>query len=156
MFKRILVATDFGEPAASAVDMAVTLASTFNAELLVFHAYWFPPIGYAAFAEGLSSLMSDLIDQDEKTFDGVVAAVRARYSRTDGVLVNAEPWGAILEAAKDRKADLVIVGTHGRRGLSRLFLGSVAERVVRLSPVPVLTAPGREDADAKGRMMSPG
>ena len=51
VFKRVLVATDFDEPASCAVDVAVTLASTFEAELLLFHAYWFPPIGYATYAE---------------------------------------------------------------------------------------------------------
>ena len=60
----------------------------------------------------------------------------------------------ILQAAKEGGADVIVLGTHGRRGLSRVFLGSVAEKVVRLSPVPVLTIPGHADAAAKSRAQS--
>ena len=56
-------------------------------------------------------------------------------------------WEQILEVVKARNADLIVMGTHGRRGLSRLFLGSVAEKVVRISPVPVLTIRGPLDGD---------
>jgi nucleotide-binding universal stress UspA family protein len=65
------------------------------------------------------------------------------------VLAHGEPWKQILEIAKERMADIIVMGTHGRRGLSRVFLGSVAEKVVRLSPVPVMTVPGKTDRRAR-------
>jgi len=147
IFKRVLVAIDFGEPSTRAVDVAVALASTFEAELLVMHAYWFPPVAYSGFTDGIAWQATDLMEQDAKTFDAALAGVRARHPRTEGVLLTGEPSAMILQAAKEG-------GAHGRRGLSRVFLGSVAEKVVRLSPVPVLTIPGHADAAAKSRAQS--
>jgi nucleotide-binding universal stress UspA family protein len=154
-FRRILVATDFSEPANHAIDIAIALASAFGAELVVFHAYWFPPIGYAAFAEGLCWPTTDMLAQDTKVFDATVDRVKLRYRRTEGTLVSGEPSASILEAVKSRDVDVIVLGTHGERGLARVLLGNVAEKVVRLSPVPVLAIPGNADAVAKESTASP-
>jgi nucleotide-binding universal stress UspA family protein len=71
--------------------------------------------------------------------------VRARRAgvRARGVLVEGTPFDRIVRVARAERADLVVMGTHGRTGLGRFFLGSVAERVVATSPVPVLTVRGR-------------
>jgi len=75
--------------------------------------------------------------------------VRAEGPRTDAVFRQGTPFDVILDVAKSEGCDLIVIGTHGRRGVARVLLGSVAERVVRLSPVPVLTvhpAPRAEKA----------
>ena len=65
-----------------------------------------------------------------------------------------DPAQAILDTAKERGADLIVMGTHGRRGLSHVLLGSVAERIVRLSPVPVLTVSGKAEREAKEKALT--
>jgi nucleotide-binding universal stress UspA family protein len=75
--------------------------------------------------------------------DRALEKTRATFPRAESVLVRGDPCEGILHVARERNADLIVMGTHGRRGLSRAFLGSVAERVVRTSPTPVLTVGAR-------------
>jgi len=114
--------------------------------LTVTHAFFIAPFAYA---NGFYIPIEDVTREARATLDAAVAKIRERYPNVDGVLAHGEPWKEILNAAKTHKADLIVMGTHGRRGLSRVFLGSVAERVVRLSPVPVLTVSGRHAAEKK-------
>jgi len=143
-FKRILVPTDFGSAAARALDLALELAPSFDATVTLLHSGWLPPSYYAAY-EGLVWPTDELDLAAKKEFTGALAKAKARYGRVDGVLTSGETWQRILEVAKERNVDLIIMGTHGRRGLSRVFLGSVAEKVVRLAPVPVMTVPGEHE-----------
>jgi nucleotide-binding universal stress UspA family protein len=62
-----------------------------------------------------------------------------------------ESWRAVLLAAKDQQADLIVMGTHGRAGLERVFLGSIAEKIVRLSPIPVLTVSGKAQQQTRAK-----
>jgi nucleotide-binding universal stress UspA family protein len=137
--KRILVATDFGEPSARAVDAAIDLAKAFDASLTIVHSvdipsYAFLGAGYSgtdvvgAFEEGASESLADALRE-----------ARTRYPRAEALLRRGPAWQEVLAAVNDSGADLVVIATHGRRGISRALIGSVAERVVRLSPVPVLT-----------------
>ena len=68
-----------------------------------------------------------------------MSRVKAIYPNVDAKLVIGQHWERILEVTKQTGADLIVMGTHGRAGLSRVLLGSVAERVVNMSNVPVLT-----------------
>jgi nucleotide-binding universal stress UspA family protein len=74
-----------------------------------------------------------------------LAKAKARQANIESMLVTGETWRRILDVVKDRGVDLVVMGTHGRRGVSRVLLGSVAEKVVRLSPVPVVTVPAEAE-----------
>jgi nucleotide-binding universal stress UspA family protein len=141
-FKRILVAVDFSEPSTGAVDLALSIARPLDAELRLFHAMWFPPLPYSAFGDAGVWPTGEMFEQDANMFDAMVAQLKADYPRTTSKLVTAEPGTAILEEAREGGVDLIVMGTHGRRGVRHLLLGSVAERVVRLSPVPVLTVRG--------------
>lgn len=146
MFKHILVPTDFGEPAQAALDVALSLASSADAKLTLFHAYAFlmPIYSEAAWVPGAE------IERDARqALDEALSKVKKIYSKTESALTCGDPALEILRAATKLGADLIVIGTHGRRGLSRVLLGSVAEKVVRLSPVPVLTVPGAEDRKAK-------
>ncbi len=138
-FKQVLVPTDFSECSERALDVAVAIASKFEASITLLHASWLPPSAYAVYAAGLDWPTDEMAKAAQSALDVVVAQTQKRYARTDGLIVSGEPWQAILEGAKERHSDLIVMGTHGRRGVSRTLLGSVAEKIVRLSPVPVLT-----------------
>ncbi len=141
--ERILFPTDFSESSERAFDMALLLAREFGAELHMFHAvvlheddphnpsHHFPdPEAVRQRLEALAH--SAMADQRER-----VAAAEVRVRRIKSRGVSAAP--TILEYAGEWDADLIVVGTHGRRGPSHLLLGSVAEEVVSHSSCPVLT-----------------
>ena len=138
-FHHVLVPLDFEEPSQEALDVALALALVFDAKLTVFHAWDLPVYSYA----GLSYLPPDVAAVVEEAADTSLARVMAlaikSLPRAQSVLVRGSPAVEILDAAGRLKADLIVMGTHGRRGVSRMLLGSVAEKVVRSSPVPVLT-----------------
>jgi universal stress protein A len=140
-FKHILVATDLSPASDPALKEALVLAKENGAELLIAHAYQPPTILEAqslaggAYEEWDQSLREDV----EKRLQPIVEdAAREGVAAKPLVLAGA-PYEAIAEAAKENGADLVIMGTHGRRGVSRFFLGSVASRVISTAPCPVMT-----------------
>lgn len=137
-FEHLLVPTDFGEPAARALDLAIALASTLGSKLTILHAVWLAPSTLGS-PEGPYWPVDSLLKDDEADFDATLASAKARYPATTGMLVTGDPLLVIPSTAKRLGCDLVVMGTHGRRGLSRLVLGSVAEKIVRTSPVAVLT-----------------
>jgi nucleotide-binding universal stress UspA family protein len=137
MYERILVPTD-GSPEVDAVlDHATDLAATHDADL---HAlYVINTAGYAGLpgdgtVGGLDAMMNE---QGETALDR--AEERVGDCLTERVLVEGAPSERIVDHAREAGCDLIVMGTHGRGGIDRLLLGSVAERVVRTSPVPVLT-----------------
>lgn len=151
-FSRILVPIDFGETSTLALDTALSLAEKFGASVTLVHVSWIPPdLGFGA---NIRWPHEDISDGAKKAFFNAVADAKQRYARVDGAHVGGEPWQGILDTAVERDCDLIVMGTHGRRGLSRLFLGSVAEKVVRLSPIPVLTISGKAERDAKRDALS--
>jgi nucleotide-binding universal stress UspA family protein len=153
-FKHILVPTDFGEPASRALDLAIALASKFESKLTLFHASWMPPTADVAYGKGLPWPTDAYVQEAEKELAKVASRTREQFPQIESSVVKGEPWEEILRAAKERGADLIVMGTHGRRGLSRVFLGSVAEKVVRLSPIPVLTISGKAEQEAKEKALA--
>lgn len=141
-FKHILVPIDFGESSRRALDVAIDLAKSSEATLTLFHAFEIPALVYQGMMTAPVDLLTPVQEAAERQFDAELAALRARAPKATGTLVPGVPWQEILRAAKDHNVDLIVIGTHGRRGISRALLGSVAEKVVRLSPVPVLTVRG--------------
>jgi nucleotide-binding universal stress UspA family protein len=138
-FQRILVATDFGEISNLAIDRALDLARDVGARVTLLHVTPMPPYYYAAYAEGLAWPTEEIEGAARQALDESLAAARKKYDKVDAKLLTGSPRAQILDAVAQQKADLVVLGTHGRRGLVRAILGSVAESVVRTSPVPVLT-----------------
>lgn len=139
MFKNIIVATDFGEIAEHAVDRAVHLAKEVGAKVTLLHVAQMPPYYYGAYAEGLSWPTDELEGAARRALDKALARAKETYPLTEALLVVGVPQRRIVDTAVEREADLLVIGTHGRRGLARALLGSVAERVVRTAPMPVLT-----------------
>jgi nucleotide-binding universal stress UspA family protein len=137
--QHLLVPTDFGDASNRALELALALAAKLDGRITLLHATTLPPFYYAAYAEGLSWPTDELEGQARKELDTLVTRTRERHAKVEGQLMAGEPWESILEAATELRADLIVMGTHGRRGLPRALLGSVAEKTVRLSPIPVLT-----------------
>jgi nucleotide-binding universal stress UspA family protein len=146
--KHILVPTDFSDSSERALSMAIDLARTLQAKLTLVHVWSIPNVGYA---EALTWPIDEMEQAARRALDEVQGRTSKQLPGTEAVLQLGKEWQAILEVAKDRKVDLIVMGTHGRRGLPRLILGSVAEKVVRLSPIPVMTvgAPAPEPDSAR-------
>jgi len=142
--KNILVPTDFSEPAGAALDYAVAFAEKVHARVYVLHAYQLPVMG---FPDGMlisADITGRILDAANKALDECVSKYQGRNVEMVPLVKQADPREAIIAFAKDVGADLIVIGTHGRRGISRALIGSVAESVVRTSPVPVLTVHGSE------------
>ena len=158
-YKHILVATDFSASAERALELAIELAVTCDAKLTLFHASWLPPAAYAAYGthtEGIDWHADDVARAARQTLEDALARARERYPQAESAVAFGDACHAILESVVERGVDLVVMGTHGRRGLSHAVLGSVAEKIVRLSPVPVLTVSAEADRRASARSSTSG
>lgn len=146
ILKRILVPVDFSSGSLEALDYAVELAKPFDAELLVLFVV--EPVYYATPADlyGPSANLAMLLEEQQRFGREQLAALKARLAKEKidcaTVLQTGSPYQQIADLAKRRRVDLIIMATHGRTGLSHLFMGSVAERVVRSASCPVLTVRG--------------
>ena len=134
-FRHILAPTDFSEASRQGVDFAVKLALELEAALTLVYAYQPPNFAYFILDEVASSAEAQI----RGLLDEQLVRVRARFPKAEGVVRQGDPSHGILDAAKARGADLIVLSTHGRHGAQRVLLGSVAEKIARLSPVPVLT-----------------
>ena len=137
---RILLATDFSPGSRQARDSAHGLARRLGAEILVVHVS--EPL---AVVPG-SDLAADEAAMAQRALDGVVSELTRDGVTARGLLVPGEPAAEIVRLAERERADMVVVGTHGRSGLAHVLIGSVAERVVRRAPCPVLTVRHRAAA----------
>jgi nucleotide-binding universal stress UspA family protein len=138
----ILAPTDFSEGAARALAWARTLAQTFRAEIVVLHVLevpvnWTPLGGLGSIPTPLSPESVEQLASEAQTIVETVAQDAPEVSRR--LLRKGHPREVILAMIREVGADVVVMGTHGRRGVSHLLIGSVAEHVVRHSPVPVCT-----------------
>lgn len=144
----ILVATDFSPSAARAVATAADYARHFQAQLVILHAYRVD-IPVASPLTGGGYVLPDgffehLAKEARQRVEKVANEVAAQGVSAIGIAVDRHPATAIIDEAKARKADLIVMGTRGLTGLKHLALGSVADRVVRTAPCPVLTV-GHDD-----------
>jgi nucleotide-binding universal stress UspA family protein len=141
-FHHVLAPVDFEPCSQAALDTAVDLARAFEARLTVLHAWDIPAAAYSGRFAPTPEIWTSLGKAARQTLDAAMTRVRERAPGAEALLLQGSPASEILAAIEGTKADLVVLGTHGRHGLSRFVLGSVAEKVVRASPVPVLTVHG--------------
>jgi nucleotide-binding universal stress UspA family protein len=144
--KRILHATDFSKASARALQEAVKLARENSARLLVVHVI--EPTPYVAGGEfGGAEIYMKLEDAMKRNAQSSMSRLMQRLKKlkikAESLLLRGSAHEQIVKAAKSRKADIVVIGTHGRTGLSKLFLGSVAGKVVSLATCPVMTVRGK-------------
>jgi nucleotide-binding universal stress UspA family protein len=140
--KDILVATDFGEPADAALTYGRELARTYGATLHVLHIVddVYLRLGGDAYVAVLPELQRDAELAAQQRLDALLIDNDPQPLPVRKVTVtSAAPATAIVDYAKANGIDLIVVGTHGRRAVAHLLMGSVAERVVRTAPCPVLT-----------------
>ena len=139
--KHILVATDFSETADAALDYGRALARSFGATLHVLHvaADLYAPLGGDAYVAVLPELQKEAEMEARRHLDELLIDNDPEPLPVRPIVVNATaPAAAIVDCARNLGVDLIVVGTHGRGGMAHLFVGSVAERVVRTAPCPVL------------------
>ena len=137
---RILVPVDFSPSSDHALDFAVALAAALDATVYLLNVIAVPTFGIEEIGIALtSSVMADLVRTNQAAVDDLVEARKDRAKLAAGMLRTGDPRDTIVQVAHEIGADLIVMGTHGRRGLTRALLGSVAEAIVRTSPIPVVT-----------------
>ena len=138
--RTILVPVDFSDDSAKALDMAIELAQRFGAKLELIHCLLLQPGPVAPYAVVYSPpLQQEVQDAADTHVQNWVEKVRAAGVEASGGVSSLVPTEGIVGRAKKIGADLIVMGTQGHTGIKHAFLGSVAERTVRLAPCPVLT-----------------
>jgi nucleotide-binding universal stress UspA family protein len=154
--RTILVATDFSEASAAATSYAFQLARTLDATLCLLHVV---PESDIQVTRALQGHLESHIDPDallqtyytdaEKRLAALVESAHAAEFVQERLIVTGQPASEIVSWAAAKDVQLIILGTHGRSGLNRVMMGSVAEHVLRLAACPVLVVPGRQDVVAR-------
>jgi nucleotide-binding universal stress UspA family protein len=148
MTRRVLHPTDFSKASNAAFAKSLAEARENRSELVLVHVLS-PVIPIAAAGEGY--VTPSIYEQMEKSarasaqkqMERLLAKAKAARVRVRGMLLEGVAHEQIVRAAKRQRADVIVMGTHGRTGMARFFLGSVAARVAAMAPCPVLTVRGR-------------
>jgi len=139
MFYRIVVPTDFSACSEEAWRVARSVAATSHGELVLTHVLTEAPL----YRESILTQVRPVYEGARKWAEGAlgdwVAKARAEGLNARAALRTGVAYQQVVALATDERADLIVIGTHGRGGIDRALLGSVADRVVRLAPCPVLT-----------------
>jgi nucleotide-binding universal stress UspA family protein len=151
-FSKILAPTDFSDDSKLALSYAVELAQKFSAEIVVVHVDQpLAPVMMSELNPGLDVSTMNRIAEEQRMLalrelDQTTARLREQGSKARSLMRVGAPFLEIINSAVSENADLIVMGTHGRSGLAHVLMGSVAERVVRKAPCPVLTIrhPGRK------------
>lgn len=140
-FSKILFANDFSEGSNYAFDYALSLAKQFSAKLLLVHiinepvdlrGFYVPHISF-------DNLEKEIAEGAEKMMDRFCSENLAGFEQFEKYVLSGVPYEEIVKKADESGADLIIMGTHGRKGVDHLLFGSTAERVVRNANCPVMT-----------------
>jgi nucleotide-binding universal stress UspA family protein len=139
--KTILFPTDFSNGARAAMDHAISLAKDYQAKLILLYviqdisiAEWYIPSSISA-----GELVEDMQKSAWQEMDKWIAEVSKQVKDVEKMVVRGVPFVEIIQTAKERNADLIVIGTHGRTGIDHMLFGSTAEKVVRKAACPVLT-----------------
>jgi nucleotide-binding universal stress UspA family protein len=146
MSRRLLHPTDFSKASSAAFARAVAEAKQRRSELVLVHvlAPVIPVAGEGYVSPSIYEQMSASARAwAQKQMDRLVAKAKTARVRVRGLLLDGVAHEQIVRGAKRYRADLIVIGTHGRTGMARFFLGSVAARVAATAPCPVLTVRGR-------------
>jgi nucleotide-binding universal stress UspA family protein len=142
--RHILVPTDFSAPSQQALTYAFELAQKVGAKLSLLHVIEVP-----VYAIEVSLPLQDLEQDARRGLARVLPEAAAAHVDVTRLVAMGVPYEQILATATAEQVDLIVMATHGRTGLRHLAMGSVAERVVRMAPCPVLTirSPGKDSGD---------
>ena len=137
LLKKILYLTDFSQPSEAALPFVVSIARSYGSVVSALYVLMPPPLVYST-----PELREEAVSADEEFAEVEMQKVDSQLTgvaHETCVERGSEVWTTVEKAIKDSHADLLVLGTHGRTGIQKLLLGSVAEEVFRRSPVPVLT-----------------
>jgi universal stress protein A len=143
--RRVLYATDFSAASRRAFTTAVAIAKSAGARLTIVNVL--TPVLPAVPQQFIDAVVLDQLEKQTQRWcarelDKLAAKARVSGIKATTALPSGDPVGQIIRTARADKSDLIVVGTHGRHGLPKFFLGSVAERVVATAPCPVVTVRG--------------
>jgi nucleotide-binding universal stress UspA family protein len=149
-FETILVGADFSETGRAALDWAIEIARPLGSRVLVAHVHDLPIVGFpdASFVVDATTA-TRILDDARKGLDAEIARVRDRGVAVEGTLRQGDARDMLPALAVSTGASLLVVGSHGRRGVARALLGSVAETIVRASSVPVVVVHAKRKDEAK-------
>lgn len=143
VLKNILIPTDFSKHSEAAIHFALSLAKKFNSEIYFLNV---SPPEFAFYSGMRTSVHTEVKREEERDvkkhrewLEEFVKKFNVEELRVNHLVKSGPPFLEIIIAAREINADLIVMGTHGRTGLSHVMIGSVAEKVVRKSPCPVLT-----------------
>jgi len=138
--KKILCALDLSPHSVMVAEYAVTMAKAFDAQIVVVYAA--PAltqyVGFHVPSSSIENFVGEIVAGAEKTMQDFVAS-NFQGVKAVGKVVNGYAAEEILNMVTTEKADMIIMGTHGRKGIDRILFGSVAEKIVKSSPIPVMT-----------------
>lgn len=147
MFKKILCPVDFSEFTDQILTYAVNIAKRFDSELHLIHVIpnlnYFTPYESFLTPENLVAIERNIEGEVGKDFDKITKKLDLPFKR---IIKTGVTFVEIIDYIKDQGVDLVVMGTHGRSGIEHILIGSVAEKVVRKSPCPVLTVRPKDKA----------
>ncbi|BBD08085.1 universal stress protein [Desulfovibrio ferrophilus] len=139
-YRRILCAVDFSEATPTVAEHAAMIAEVMDAQVLV--VYVAPSLSryrdFQVSASSVTEFVQSIVSGAERSMEQVLDKYFAGLDADGGVLTG-YPAELIVKTAYDEQCDLIVIGTHGRRGVGRILFGSVAEKVVKESSIPVLT-----------------
>lgn len=140
MFKDILLPTDGSQGVGEAINCAVAIAKKFDASIHVLYVIEPPRFQEFGAAVALTEMRESLKEAGRKIIAEAAQVIRdSGVLKVEEALAEGHPAEEIVKYTEEHGIDLIVMGTHGRRGLNRVLLGSVAEEVVRSSDVPVMT-----------------
>ena len=149
-FEEILVPTDFSEAAYQAMDYAIELAKVLQAHLTLLHVFHLSPLTKREVPPSIfNAKFLEIETNIQQRMQAAVERVHQMGLQSDSIAVEGIPFQTIIDTAKNKGIDLIVMGTHGRTGLTHVFMGSVAEKVVRLAPCPVLVTRGTTETTAE-------
>ncbi len=142
--KKILFPTDFSEGALNALPYAVDLAKNYGAKLHMLHVVYDIATASGLYVPHISvdEMYKELDASAQKELEKFGADKRMDLKDVEYTVIRGIPYEEILKFAEEKNIDLIVIGTHGRKGIDRVLFGSTAERVVRNASCPVLTIRG--------------
>ncbi len=144
--ERILVPTDFSEYSRNALRYATAFANSFHARLVLIHSCEHTVLGAGteAYHFSVPEYIAKVEESERTTLEEWGEEIRRQGVAVETVFVVGPAANAIVDSAREKDVDMVIIATHGRTGFSHLMFGSTAEKVVRMAPCPVLTVKSPE------------
>jgi len=154
--KKILIAIDYNPTAKIIADSGFGLAKSMNAEIILLHVVadytyyssfdYSPVLGFDSFSN-LGAIQTNTFIELQNAAKDYLEKIKSQLGddSIQTLIKEGDTGDAILEAANDSNADIIVMGTHGRRGLDKILMGSVAEKVMRHSKVPLFIIPSKEN-----------